>query len=254
MNIVIAMKTKKEGRNMKDFFGIQYQGEAFKAFSYAHISTILIILSVITLIYRFREKLREDRINQYIRYTMGTILLIQQSLLYLWYHANGLWSFAVSLPLNLCEAAVILCIVLLFTQSKWVYEVLYFWAMCGVLSAIITPDLGYNFPHFMFYHFFITHGLVVIAVLFMTFVNRYRPQRNSIGKVLIITNLYMIFVAFVNIFTGGNYLFLRQKPSAFSIMDYLGPWPWYILSLEGIALIGFILAYLPFRKEFRKHT
>ncbi|NLM12484.1 MAG: TIGR02206 family membrane protein [Epulopiscium sp.] len=248
------IKTEKEGSNMKGFFGVQNQGNAFRAFSYPHMSVILIVFLVSILIYRFREQLRENKINRFIRYAMGTILFIQQSLLYLWYHVNGLWSIAVSLPLNLCEAAVILCIVLLLTQSKRVYEVLYFWAMCGVFSAIITPDLGYNFPHFMFYHFFITHGLVVIAVLFMTFVNGYRPQKSSIGRVLIITNLYMIFVAFVNIFTGGNYLFLRQKPSAFSIMDYLGPWPWYILSLEGVALVAFILAYLPFRKEFHKHT
>ncbi|HHW66304.1 MAG TPA: TIGR02206 family membrane protein [Epulopiscium sp.] len=234
---------------MKDFFGIHYKGNAFHAFSYAHLTTIFVIVFLSFMIYQFRERLREDRINQWMRYAMGVALLIQQSLLYLWYHVNGLWSFAVSLPLNLCEAAVLLCIVLLFTGSKRIYEVLYFWSI-GVLSAIITPDLnGYNPSHFMFYHFFITHGLVVIAVLFMTFVNGYRPQRSSVGRVMLITNMYMFFVAFINIITGGNYLFLRQKPVAFSIMDYLGPWPWYILSLEGVALVGFILAYLPFKKD-----
>jgi uncharacterized membrane protein YwaF len=40
--------------------------------------------------------------------------------------------------------------------------------------------------------------------------------------------------------------FLNSKPDVSSIMDYLGPWPWYILSLEVVALAAFFILLLPF--------
>ncbi|MBM3790173.1 MAG: TIGR02206 family membrane protein, partial [Acidobacteria bacterium] len=51
---------------------------------------------------------------------------------------------------------------------------------------------------------------------------------------------------------GWNYGYLRRPPSQPSLLDYLGPWPWYILSLELIALCIFILLTLPFRKSGRQ--
>ena len=32
-----------------------------------------------------------------------------------------------------------------------------------------------------------------------------------------------------------------------SLLDFLGPWPWYLLSLELIALVSFFLLDLPWR-------
>ena len=43
-------------------------------------------------------------------------------------------------------------------------------------------------------------------------------------------------------------MFLRAKPVTGSALDLLGPWPWYILSVEGMGLALFLLLYLPFRK------
>ena len=40
-----------------------------------------------------------------------------------------------------------------------------------------------------------------------------------------------------------------------SLIDVLGPWPWYILALEGVGLVLFFLLYLPFaiREVVRVH-
>jgi uncharacterized membrane protein YwaF len=35
--------------------------------------------------------------------------------------------------------------------------------------------------------------------------------------------------------------------AAFSLLKVLGPWPWYIVSCAGIALVAFVLLDLPFR-------
>lgn len=45
---------------------------------------------------------------------------------------------------------------------------------------------------------------------------------------------------------GANYMFLAGKPSTPSILDFLGPYPLYILAEEAIALLFFSLLMLLF--------
>ncbi|MEA3499519.1 MAG: TIGR02206 family membrane protein, partial [Candidatus Marinimicrobia bacterium] len=88
--------------------------------------------------------------------------------------------------------------------------------------------------------------LLVITTIFLTVIENYRPTQRSIWKVFLITNFYLIFIASFNYIFDSNYLFICYKPINGSIMDVLGSWPWYILSLEVVGLISFYIYYLPF--------
>ncbi|MFA4839866.1 MAG: TIGR02206 family membrane protein, partial [Candidatus Neomarinimicrobiota bacterium] len=152
-----------------------------------------------------------------------------------------------SLPLHLCGAAVILSAIMLVNKSYALYEIVYFWGLGGAIQALLTPDIGvYAFPHYRFFQFFVSHGSIVTASIFMTFDMNYRPKLRSIPKIFLITNCYMIFIAIFNYFTNGNYLFICHKPETASLIDVLGPWPWYILSLEVVGIISFYIYYSPF--------
>jgi uncharacterized membrane protein YwaF len=56
----------------------------------------------------------------------------------------------------------------------------------------------------------------------------------------------MIVIHFINLAIGSNYLFTVGKPPTESLLDLLGPWPLYLLSMEAIGFALFFLLYLPF--------
>lgn len=78
----------------------------------------------------------------------------------------------------------------------------------------------------------------------MLWIEGFKPTFKSVIKAFITLNILAGFVFITNQIIGSNYMFLSRKPSNVSIIDFLGPYPWYILSLEVVALTLFILLYL----------
>jgi hypothetical integral membrane protein (TIGR02206 family) len=80
----------------------------------------------------------------------------------------------------------------------------------------------------------------------MAVVERYRPYWKTFLKVAIGGNIYMAVIFVVNRLIDSNYLFISHKPETASLMDVLPPWPYYILFLELIAFVTFLILYLPY--------
>ena len=151
-------------------------------------------------------------------------------------------------PLQLCDAAILLAIVGLATLSRSVAEVLYFWTLSGTALALLTPDLQVGFPRFEFMVFFGLHGLVVVAAVVLVFGFGLRPRPGAPWRVFLLTAAWAGIAALVNLAWGTNYLYLRAKPQAPTLLDHFGPWPVYVLVGAGLALALFHLLGLPFRR------
>jgi hypothetical integral membrane protein (TIGR02206 family) len=80
----------------------------------------------------------------------------------------------------------------------------------------------------------------------MTVVEGLRPTWKSLLRVAIWMNIYMVVIYFVNIYLGSNYLMVNHKPETASILDLLPAWPIYILYMEALGIITFLILYLPF--------
>ena len=59
----------------------------------------------------------------------------------------------------------------------------------------------------------------------------------------------MIIVSLLNWLLHTNYGYFNGPPDAPSLLDYMGPWPWYLFTLQAVALLFFFLLLLPFRKR-----
>jgi hypothetical integral membrane protein (TIGR02206 family) len=153
---------------------------------------------------------------------------------------------AALLPLHLCTLSVYLTAWMLVTGAQRVYEVVYFWGLGGTTQALLTPDLSQGFPAPAFLFFFLGHGLVIVGIFYATIVYRLRPYPASIPRVAAITLTLAAAIFFVNLGLDTNFLDLMAKPSRPSLLDWLGPWPWYWLGLLGVGLISFLILYAPF--------
>jgi hypothetical integral membrane protein (TIGR02206 family) len=162
------------------------------------------------------------------------------------------WSWAYSLPLHLCETATFVAAAALWFRHRLLVELTYFWGLAGSAQALLTPDQVLHFPTFLYLQFYAGHGLIVFAAIFLVFGLRNTPGRGAILRVFALTIAYMAIVAIVDLVTGGNYMFLRQKPAAPTLLDLMGPWPWYILSGSVLAAILFLALDLPFAMGRRR--
>jgi hypothetical integral membrane protein (TIGR02206 family) len=153
---------------------------------------------------------------------------------------------AESLPLHLCNAATFLVAYLLVRRSYGAFEIAYFWGVAGSAQAVLTPDLPQGFPSLLFLTFFVGHGLVIVGICYAVMVLGFRPTLRSAGKAILATLIYMAVIAPVNLLLDTNYMYLRHKPAGASLIDYFGPWPWYLLALIGAGVVSCFVVYAPF--------
>jgi hypothetical integral membrane protein (TIGR02206 family) len=130
-------------------------------------------------------------------------------------------------------------------------ELTYFWGLTGTLQAVITPDLSVGFPHLEFFQFLVGHVGIVVAAFFLVVGLRLVPRPGAVPRVFAITAAYTAFVGVFDWLTGSNYMFLAAPPQSASLLSVLGPWPWYLLSVTGVAIVLLLLLDAPFRRGRR---
>lgn len=230
---------------MSDLWAYTYTGGAFVQGGTAHLAAIGVIAVLVFAGWRFRF---DDRQRRALRYSLAAVLLVNEIGWHAWHVTYGLWTIQELLPLEICNLMVIASILTLLCRSQIGYEFVYLLGIPAAAQVLITPALGpYGFPHLLFFQIFISHGGIVLAALYLTLGEHMRPRGwASVGRVAGISLLYALGIFFLNPLLGSNYLFLAHKPPAATLLDYLGPYPWYGLSMAAIGLCLAVLLYLPF--------
>lgn len=221
-------------------------------FSISHIIVLLLFLFGCLLLYFNRHQLKQMKWRP-LEIGIALSLLFFEVAFHIWLFASSYWNVRDSIPVELCSISLFLTIALLLTGKKIIYELLLFTALLGATQALITPVLYYDFPHIRFFYFFYTHIMMIWVVFYFTWVKDYRPTIWSVMKVFIFLNVLLPIVIIINELVDGNYMFLSHKPRTPSLLDYLGPYPWYILSLEGLLITLSIFVWLLLRERGHKH-
>jgi len=218
----------------------------FNLFGPAH----LLILIAVPLLAWFlgRWARRGPGAARWVRYGLAASLALTDLVWYAYVLRTEGFRFPDDLPLELCDVAQWVTVVAALSLSPIAFEIAYYAGIAGSGMALLTPDLWVPLASYGSVSFFLSHGITVIAVLTLLWGRLARPRPGSWWKMLIILNAYAAVIGAFDAIFKTNYMYLRQKPVEVSILNYFGPWPFYILGGEAAAVILFWLLWLPFRK------
>lgn len=209
------------------FFGVGNNVE-FQLFGLAHITPIIVMLALIYLIYRYKDKIREnEKLDIYFRYTIAFMLIISEMSYYWRLVGNpSLGPNPVEhLPIAVCGWVAIFGSYMVIGKSQSLFDIIYFWCLAGSVFALATPTvITYTGPtRFRYYQFWIEHIGGFIAIFYMIFVHKMRPTVKSIAKSYVALVILAIIAYNANqmIGNGANYLFMARPEAAPSILDIL---------------------------------
>lgn len=223
----------------------------FESYSPSHLIAVALIAIAITLVIVFREQLKTPILFNRFRIGLGVVILLQELSLNLYRIASGQWMLSTSLPLQLCGLAVLSSAYVLFSQDKKYFYYTFFVMMIGASLAVLTPAVEENlgFPHYRFFQYFFSHGMILVNFTFILFVMDYQKDMKYRYLLMNFVSLagFALFNLVVDLLTGGNYMYLMGKPGPNTAFDLFGEHPWYLLNifLFGIPIF-FHLFYLPF--------
>ena len=240
------------------FFGQGSEAE-FYNFTLAHFLPILVAAGLILLIYCFRDAIRNCKNEQVFRYILAFALIVSEMSYY--------WRLIAipelgpnpidHLPITVCGWAVVFCSYMVIGKSKTLFDISYFWLLCGSIFALITPTvITYTGPtRFRYYQFWAEHLLGYIAIFYMIFVHNMRPTVKSAIKSYAALVILAIIAYFTNrmLGPGANYLFMARPEDTPSILDILPPNFALRLAVMVAAVTAlYFLAYLPWLLKDQK--
>jgi hypothetical integral membrane protein (TIGR02206 family) len=194
---------------------------------------------------------RGPRAARSIRYSLATFLAVNELIWYAYRIQQEGFRFPNALPLNLCDVMLWVTVVAAFTLQPLAFELAYFAGVAGMTQALLTPDLWAPLASYPTIYFFLAHGIAVATILTLVWAHLTAPRPGSWWKALIFLNAYAAAVGTFDAIFKTNYMYLRQKPPGGSLLDFFGPWPYYLVGGELMAMALFWLLWLPFRRQSR---
>ncbi len=247
---------------MKEFFAYFFgQGEEieFQNFTLAHFLPIIVAAVIIFVIYRFRNRLQDTKFDKNFRYVLA-ILMIVCEMSYFW-RLVGVPSLGANpidhLPITVCGWAIILGSYMMVTKCQSFFDIAYFWVFSGTIFALVTPTVISNTgpTRYRYYQFWAEHLLGYIAVFYMIFVHKMRPNIRSFVKAYVAMAVLAVIAFNANrmLGPGANYLFMAAPESTPSVLDILPPnFALRIVIMAGVISLLFFLSYLPWFLRDRK--
>jgi hypothetical integral membrane protein (TIGR02206 family) len=219
----------------------------FRPFGVAHLTVIFLTVALPFVLALIVRRTKSHFLERSIAFSISALLLINYVAYLIVARRFGVTSWQKALPMQLCDWAMVVIIVALWTGNRRWLEIAYFWGIGGTLQALITPNLAFGFPDLRFISFFVAHSGIIIGIVFLMLIYGFRPRAIGILRTFAWTEFYFVVTFTLDLLTGENYGFLLHKPEAASLLNLLSDWrPLYLLQFHGVAFLFFCALYAPF--------
>lgn len=194
-----------------------------------HLSMLVLIAVATIAAVLWARRADRDRASRLLR-TAGWAVLVNAVLWTAWGFMPWAWNIHESLPLHFTDAIRFLVPLAMITQRPGPAVVLWFWGLTLNMQSALTPDLNYfvSVP-LEFGEYWFCHGIAVVVPAVLAWGLDIRPTWRRYGIALTATLGWAALAFTVNLLIGTNYAYLNRAPVGPSVLDLLGPWPWYLL-------------------------
>jgi hypothetical integral membrane protein (TIGR02206 family) len=222
----------------------------FTVFHYATVAVLLVAMLGSCWVGRlWRGSERERR----LRRRWGWFVVLVAIVTNLYYFVPRNWEIRESLPLHLCDLAIIVAAGAMLVEVRWLRILLYFWGIGLSTQAFITPTLTFGITHPKFWLFWVGHTCIVGSAVYDIVVGSFRPTPRDLGKAAAMTVGYLLVMLAVNAAIDrfwpapdwpANYGYVGKGTSKNpTIIHKLGPWPGRLFILAGIVLADYVLLW-----------
>jgi hypothetical integral membrane protein (TIGR02206 family) len=199
--------------------------------------TFLLIAIILIVVFKY-FKVHSFQIGKGI----GAILLLNTLVSQFYLIFTNQYTLSESLPLHLCDITGIMAGLVLIKPSQHWAQLLFFWGISAALHSLLTPELNQGANPFLLFQYFVAHGGMLLAALYVFLIYSYLPQKKSWLIAFMYIQVLVITIGVLNFYIPSNYMYLRLKPTANNLL-VIGHWPYYILIFEIAAIAHFIILY-----------
>lgn len=208
--------------------------------------TVLLSVVVIWYLRRIRGTTTEAIVVRWA----GWFLLAVSVFQVIWYALPANWHIERSLPLHFSDALRFAAAVALIWRVRWAIALTYYWGLTLNPQAIVTPHptmlVG---PSVEFLLYWVLHIAVWLAPLALVWGLGFRVQWRDFGITYGVSVAWAALAMSFNAILGTNYAFLNRPPDGASLVDWLGPWPIYVVWLFIIAALLWALMTWPWTRR-----
>lgn len=226
----------------------------FEAYGTSHLVVLGIfavgVVAVILLGRRLRDTAGEVTLRRIFAVAIVAVALPLQILQFI----PSEWDLQTSLPLALCDYAWLFAVHALWTRNALSATVTYLWGVTLTTQGIFTPDLGSEFPELRFLMFWGMHLLIVWTAVLLVIGLRILPTWGYYRVTVVITLIWAVVTYVFNVVADTNYGYLNELPDSASLLDFLGPWPLYVVLEILIVLVVWALLTWPWTRERAEQT
>lgn len=216
----------------------------FRAFSMLHLVTVVALAIAMAGSCRLGLKWKGTAPEWRLRlgWSVFTILWNVGALIY--YFLPSVYDKMESWPLHVCDLAVWIAPAALLTQGRWLRTLLYFFGIGLSTQAFLTPVVQGGVGGIRFWLFWVGHTQIVGSAIYDVAALGYRPRWRDLLVAVASLVAYAAAITPINLGFGVNYGYIgNATPLKPTVIDRLGPWPWRLVPMMGMALGVFVLAW-----------
>ena len=215
-----------------------------EVFGDQHRLTLLVSAGLIVSVPWLARRYLNGRQQQMLGSTIGWTAMTGYTAWALLHAVAGSFDPSLHLPMHLCYFVGVITPLFMTYRLFACFEFVYYCAFSGVLQACVSPADVATYPHFDFFRFWLLHTGVLLSVVYAIAVYGMWPTWRGIVTTWLWVFVFLLVAIPVNLLLNANYLYICHKPPL-SLLNYMGPWPWYVAVGCVMALFHFALAYVP---------